>query len=205
RARAEAEYAAGQYTNASGTFKKLLDKFPDSLRAPDYRSFQDLCELLAQLNSVTSTPETTLEKTNQFFKDREGGFLKQHGAKAGESFHKWLKNLTQSALDKKITLAPDVLAKARETLVEVARVVPEGIPPDAVNLFDKGFTDVQKVVERSAERKNTLDRLQELASRPTLKSIREARRLIEQQNRIEPGFKQAKEVLDVLGTLQKGQ
>src|SRR5262249_3872855 len=118
RTKAEEEFKAGQYANASSSYKELLKKFPDSTRAPEYRFYQDECDLLSQLASVTSAPEKTLEKTNEFLKDQDEALLKEHGGKAAEGLVKWLESLAKSALDKKNPLSPEFMASAGGTLAE---------------------------------------------------------------------------------------
>jgi outer membrane protein assembly factor BamB len=202
RTKAETDFNSGQYANASGTYKNLLKQFPESTRAAEYRFLQNECDLLSQIGSVTSTGEATLEKTNEFLRQDEA-LLKQHGGKAGEGLVKWLQTLAKSALDKKSPLQLEFMAKAEETLADAGRLLPDSVTDDGRIQIAKAFEENRILRGKSLGRKATLELVKELGKKPSLKSLREARRLIDQQNRVDAEFKKENEAPEVVAKLQK--
>src|SRR5262249_3024912 len=171
--------------------------------APEYRFYQDECDLLSQLASVTSTPEKTLEKTNDFLKDQDETLLKEHGGKAAEGLVKWLERLAKSALDKKNPLSPEFKGSAGGTLAEADRLVPDSVTADDRKRLAKLFKDHEELRNKSLGRQATAKLVTELCKKTSLKSLREARRLIEQQNRADAEFKNEREAPEAVAKLQK--
>jgi tetratricopeptide (TPR) repeat protein len=202
RRQAETAYREQRYTEASVAYRKLWTQFPESADANEYHFLERLSDVMAQLRSATSAPDTTLNLVAEFVKDYETSpFLKKHGRELGSALVQWVRGKADAVAQKQGTLPEGFLERGRKFVEEMLSLAPESVKAEELAQLDKSIKAAQEVLVLSLKHDHALQALEKLISLPPADGLREARRIIEQQKRDEPNFDQDGKITEVLGKL----
>jgi outer membrane protein assembly factor BamB len=200
---ARQEYAEGRYPEAATHYQQLLDKFPESASANDYRLFLDLSELRSRMSSATSPVGETLDRADKLIKEHGGDApLQEQGRDLGSALYRWVREKAEAIPADPNSVPPDFPDRAREVLRAASQAFPGSVTADDLARLDDVFTKGQEILNRVVQRKTVLEEVQKLPA--TADGIKQARKLIEQQKKLQPDFDQDAEVVAALGTFYDG-
>jgi outer membrane protein assembly factor BamB len=197
-AAARKAYDEGRFPEAATTYHQLVKTFPTSAHAHEYQFFADLSDLRAQMASATSPPDVTLDQVNGFLKTYAGDpLLKDHASELAGPLVQWLEARANA-------LPAPLFARARGTLGDVQKAVPQALTNDVVAGLDRKFEAAKQVVEKQDQRKAAVAEVQKLGDTPDPRNIKRIREIIAEQNRTQAGFDQDPDVQGALAKLYQG-
>jgi outer membrane protein assembly factor BamB len=200
---ARQEYTEGRFPEAATDYQRLVEKFPESPSADEYRLFAELSELRSRMSSATSPAGETLERADKLIKEHgKDALLQEQGHDLGGALFSWVRDKAEAIPGNPNAFPADFPDRAREVLRAASQAFPGSVTPDDLARLDSLFNQAQDVLAKVVQRKTVLDEVQQLPA--TAEGIKQARKLIERQKKLQPDFDQDAEVVAALGTLFEG-
>jgi hypothetical protein len=195
----------GRLSEAQEQFKKLQEKFPSSEHADEYKFLIDLANLRTLIASPAAPPDSVLDGVKTFLDTYAASpLLQEHARDIGQDFTPWLVNRAD-ALEKSpapLEGTEAFLTKAREALDQGQKAAAEMFRPDELAKVNEAFGKVTVAIAKVREWQHYLAQVK--GQKPTADGIKEARRLIAEEERRQHGFAQDAEVQGALTKLREG-
>jgi outer membrane protein assembly factor BamB len=173
RAVAEDLYARKLFDQASAQYGKLVDKYPDSPRANEYRFLQDLCVVLA-LPSHSVRKDGGFDQVSTFLRERKSDPLfNDHVGEVGAALGQLLDDAAKRAGDNLGDAeAQAEFGRGREVAEELRALNRDAVPPEAIARAEAKKKEIDEAQQRLRDRLDLLARLRALAEKPTIATIR---------------------------------
>jgi len=201
-AQAKSEYQQGQYGSAASKLHELVERFPASPHAEEYRFLEVWSNLCSGLTDAETNLPAALDKFDSFIKDhKKDPFMAQYSHDAGQIILK----LTQTFAQANANPSNDQPLVVAQHIEQLRRTI-EDFGPETLTKADSGQIDanldkVRTAVARWRERQEVLSQLDPRRGKGPIDAIKHARILLQQKDRVSPGFSQDAEIQAALTRL----
>jgi outer membrane protein assembly factor BamB len=201
-AEAKSELEQGHYGKAAALLHDLMEKFPQSEHAPEYRFLHDWAVVCGPAADPGDNLTDAVAKFDQFIKDhKKDPFMEARGHDAGQL----LLRLSKAFAERNAAPAGEEPLTTAKGIEQLRRTVEE-LGPDALAKADatRIESDLGKVrvaVDRWSQRRDVLDNLHALPNEKPFDSIQRVRSLLERKKRDLPGLDEDAEVRAALNHL----
>jgi outer membrane protein assembly factor BamB len=204
--KADEQYAAGLYRDASQRYAKLIKDFPGSDNLERYRFREDLSDIRYHVGEKPEKPADWLEPIEGFLKEHQKEpLLSEHSRDVGETVIKLMteycetaENTTDEEPLKVLSRAAGVIKLAREIRV------PKGSQPPDWSKLDAAVARVKQAVARVQQKKRILARLQKIASKPSFQALLRLEAAVKEEEPNLPGLGTLPEVRNLVARIYDG-
>ncbi len=199
--KAEDDYAGGRYHEAAATYRTILDKFPDSGNADDYRFLRELAETRAAESGADV--KAGLDLVLDFLEShKDDPRTKQYGKDVAQTAVKLMREAAKGVLDNPADpTAKATDARGVEVGKQIDRVDAALVPPEVRAELEKVRAEVDERLAEQQHREKFLGRLtdlKKLASAEGVKQMHEALRVEAARGK---GFERDARVVEAAGAV----
>jgi hypothetical protein len=193
---ARKDYDAGLFAKSEDSYRKLLEKFPDSGRADEYLFMADLCEvrrLGQQLGGSDFRQDMT--KIAAFLRKHKGNpLMQEHPHEVGETYVKLVRDMIKDVGPQPGQAVGSYMDAAKETLDVMTGDLAAAVSLADRNDIDHQFQDIRARFKVAEKRRSEIELIKQQP--PTIPGIRNAEEIIKAHNLQED--QEARALLDQL-------
>lgn len=179
---AQEDYTAGLYAKSEDEFRKLLEKFPNSVHVPEYEFMADLCEVrrLGQ-QLVGSDFRQDMTQIAAFLqKHKDNPLMQEYLHDVGETYVKLVRDMVKDVAPQPGPAVGGYMDAAKETLGVMSGNLAAAVSPADRAEIDRQFEEIRARFNVAVKKREDLERITQQP--PTISGIRAAEEIIKSRN-----------------------
>jgi hypothetical protein len=196
------DYEQHSYSNAAEKYILLLQKFPGSQQAADYRFMADWCAVCSAVADPDADLPAAAARLHQFIKDHQKyPLMEQFGPDAGLLLLNLAKELaarTDNPPDDKPLQAVESIDLLRQAVAALGR---DCLTKDEDTQIEANLIKVRRAVDKARKRREAIAQIAPQQNEPPMSAIKRVRSLLARMEREWPGISKDEQVQAALAQL----
>ncbi len=203
-AKAQDDYKQGSFGSAESAFRQLLQRFPSSAHAEEYRFLADWCAVCSAVSDPDAELLTAVTQLDHFVKaHKKDPLMVQYSRDAGLRLLHLAKALAARYANPTDN-SPLAVAERIEQLRHTMKALyAESLTKEEFGQINADLGQVRRAVELASKRRNVLSQLHKRDKELPMEAIKRARSLLAQMERELPGISEDSEAKAALAQLEE--